>query len=761
MNLDAALTAYGRWVVEKRWTALGIVLLLCAVAGVGLWSATRDGVPVDFTPQAMFLEKGEEHDTVRRIEATFGREDNDLLAVLVGPLGTEEGVEAIRLLHATAEVHPEVQRVQSPVTTTVTDAVGGMLTPLVPLDELPPPEALRRLADDPVSRGLIVGTEASAVAVRIRIDPVHERIADLSPVVRELEGQLRDVALPEGVTLHITGVPFVRTEVVDRMQTEQRTIFPVVGLIFGLVIWALFRRFWVGMAPLVTTQLAILWVMAALLSSGAVLNILSILVPTLVLVIGVADGIHVVSRYREELARGLDKAEAMGQTMRFMTGACFLTTFTTGAGFASLLVADTVVIRDFGVHSAVAMAIAFVSIMLTLPTWLAFIPVERVGHPAAEAGASSRALERIAALVARRPARVLVATLALVALAAWTGRGVRTNSSILEMYPEEHPTADAIHAVEDHLSGVIPVYFHLEGPEESFKEPATLERVRRLERAFAEEPSVRWTGSVASFLETLHGKLTDEEGLPPSREAVAQELLLAEMSGELPLDGLVDETWSEVRIMGLIADTGGREVVKMKGRLEARAEEILAGSPLEARLTGDGILASVGVNKLIGDLLGSVGLVFGIILVTLFVLLRDWRLALVAGIPNLVPLVFTLATLGLMGADIQTSNVVSFTVAIGLAVDDTIHFIVRFKQERGTGQPFAECMRRTYHGAGHAIVLTSALLVLGFCILTTSDLTSTRHFGILSSVTMVAALLGDLFLLPSLLWLTLGRKEAA
>lgn len=761
MNLDAFLTAYGRWVVEKRWTALGLVLLICSIAGVGLWSATREGVPVDFTPQAMFLEKGEEHDTVRRIEATFGREDNDLLAILVGRLHTEAGIEAIRGLHAVAEAHPEVRRVQSPVNTTVTDAEGGMLTPRVPLDELPPNASLQRLARDPVSKGLVVGERADAVAVRIRIDPAHDRIADLSPVVRDLEARLREVALPHGVTLHITGVPFVRTEVVDRMQTEQRTIFPVVGLIFGVVIWGLFRRFWVGMAPLVSTQITIVWVMSALLAGGAVLNILSILVPTLVLVIGVADGIHVVGRYREEIHRGLDKAAAMGETLRHMTGACFLTTFTTGAGFASLLVADTVVIRDFGVHSAIAMAITFLGIMIVLPTWLAFIPRERVGHPAAEAGASSRALEAISRLVRRRPGLVLACALALVGLAAFTGRDVRTNSSILEMYPPEHPTAEAIHAVESHLSGVIPAYFHIEGPEGSWKEPENLERILALERAFAEEPGVRWTGSVASFLETLHGKLTDEEGLPPSREAVAQELLLAEMSGELPLEGLVDETWSEGRIMGLLADTGGREVVKMKARLEARAEEILAGSGLEARLTGDGILASVGVNKLIGDLLGSVGLVFGIILVTLFVLLRDWRLALVAGIPNLVPLVFTLATLGIMGADIQTSNVVSFTVAIGLAVDDTIHFIVRFKQERNTGQPFAEAMRRTYHGAGHAIVLTSALLVLGFCILTTSDLTSTRHFGILSSVTMVAALLGDLFLLPSLLWLTLGRKEAA
>jgi predicted RND superfamily exporter protein len=136
------------------------------------------------------------------------------------------------------------------------------------------------------------------------------------------------------------------------------------------------------------------------------------------------------------------------------------------------------------------------------------------------------------------------------------------------------------------------------------------------------------------------------------------------------------------------------------------------------------------------------------------------RLALIALIPNLVPLVFILAALGLMGADLQTSNIVSFTVAVGMAVDDTIHFIVRYREERRRGQVKSEAIRRTFHGAGQAIVLTSVLLVLGFGVLGTSELTSTRDFGILASVTMTAAMLGDLLLLPAMLHLFGSRKAS-
>ena len=182
--------------------------------------------------------------------------------------------------------------------------------------------------------------------------------------------------------------------------------------------------------------------------------------------------------------------------------------------------------------------------------------------------------------------------------------------------------------------------------------------------------------------------------------------------------------------------------------------------PLEVdwALNGDGFLAAGGIDALISDLLASLGLVFVVILVVFGALLRDLRLTVYAVVPNLVPLVFTLGTLGLMGADLQTSNVVSFTVAVGLAVDDTIHFIVRYQQERRQ-HPLGPAITRTFRGAGHAIVLTSLLLVLGFSTLVTSQLTSTRHFGILAAVTMAAALMADLLLLPALLHLGERRQS--
>lgn len=352
-------------------------------------------------------------------------------------------------------------------------------------------------------------------------------------------------------------------------------------------------------------------------------------------------------------------------------------------------------------------------------------------------------------MVAARPRTVIALCLIATLLAGLIGSGVRPNSHLLEMYRPGHATFTSITLAEEELSGVVPIFIHIEAQDGDLLDPEDISRIAALEAELLAEAPVRWTASVAGYVGAIHTALTGEDGLPESREAVAQELLLAEMSGELPLSSVVTEDYRQARIMALCADAGGPAFVALHQDLQARAEAIFPEARVD--VTGDGLIASIGIGGLISDLLSSVGMVFAVILVVMWVLLGSGRLALISAAPNLVPLVFTLAALGLMGADLQTSNIVSFTVAIGLAVDDTIHFLVRYRQETAAGSP--DPIGRTYLGAGHAIVLTSLLLVSGFGVLASSDLTTTRHFGILSSVTMLAAVLADLFLLPAMLHL--------
>lgn len=749
MNADS-FERYGRWIATHRVAASLLIIFITIASTFGIVHRVQQGVPIDFTPQAMFMSEGGMWERLQNYEEEFGVEDNTMVVLVEGPVNSTEGVEFLQALHDAVEARPRIKKVQSLVNASIVESdESGMLLLRDAINDGDAP--LTDAAKDPFLGTFLISPDQQVVTLQIHLDDDLDKIADIAPVINDLKEQVRAVAVPTGFKVHTTGIPYVRAEVVDMMLIDEMTFFPAVGVIFLVTICTLFRRILLGVIPMVGVFIATVWSMGALLSSGAVLNILSILTPTLVLVIGVADGIHMVSRYREELYKDQDRAAALGRTLRSMALACFLTSFTTAVGFASLIVAETQVIQDFGIHVAVSVLITFSTVLLAVPTLLAWLPISKVGKP--HKGGNRPEYKWLSNLVATAPKRVLFVGLLFTVFAGYLGRDVRTNSALLEMYHEGHPTWESVQVAEEKVGGVIPLFLHLSGDEGQMLEPDILERVAQLENEISSQAMVGWTMSAAGWVRHFHSLLTDEEGLPSSREAVAQELLLAEMSGELPLDRILSHDRARTRILVLAKDFGGRETLKVKHHLESVGAEIFADTGITLDVTGDGMLAAHSVENLIQDLIASLGLVLIVILFTMFALLRDVRQTLIATAPNLIPLVFILGTMGLMGVDLQTSNIVSFTVAVGLAVDDTIHFIVRYREEHRRCPDITTAIHNTLQGAGHPIVLTSILLVLGFGVLAFSSLTSTYFFGILACVTMIAALLGDLFLLPATLHL--------
>jgi len=371
----------------------------------------------------------------------------------------------------------------------------------------------------------------------------------------------------------------------------------------------------------------------------------------------------------------------------------------------------------------------------------------------------------IDAVVGRHPGRVLGISLVLCAAALALGTTVRTTSHMMEVFDDDHPSVATYDTVVQHLGGIIPVMIHLESAEpEAFRDPEVLARLERLTQDVRDHPSVGWALSGSDLLASLHGALSGTRAVPDDPDVLDQELLLAEWGGDqLQLGTVFDEDWRQARVMALAPDLGGHVFVALGQELEALATEAFAGTGVEVVIAGDGIVASSGIHRLIDDLLLSIGLAFIGIWLTLCGLLRNVRLATVAMIPNALPLVFTLASLRLMGEHIQTGNVISFAVALGIAVDDTIHFLARLQEERSRGRSMKSAIRHTFRGAGTAMVYTSLLLALGLGVMAGSDLVTTRHFAVLACATLSAALFSDLLVLPALLHLLgarrLGLKE--
>lgn len=209
-----------------------------------------------------------------------------------------------------------------------------------------------------------------------------------------------------------------------------------------------------------------------------------------------------------------------------------------------------------------------------------------------------------------------------------------------------------------------------------------------------------------------------------------------------------------------VSDVGAKAQLDLAKRLQGKLDEVLADvKGVDYRLTGDAYVASVALDSFIRDLFYSLLVAIVIIFGMMTVVFRSLKLGLISMIPNMIPLVMTFGYMGLMGINLNTTTIIIFAISLGLAVDDTIHFLARFREELHRRDNIRDTILYTYYGAGRAILLTSVMLVIGLSVVLTSDFIPTRHFGILTSVTIGGAVFGDLILLPSLLYLLYGGKD--
>lgn len=737
---------------QKKSVALlaFISILLAILCGKNI---EKNGIPLDFTPQSIFIDQGEMVQTLNAIESIYGREDNDFIILLEESntpyLHSATGKAELEKLHNSLVSIEGIEQVRS-----VVNAVS--LAPDLQQQELWQREnPWQASVQDPLLHGLFSSDDEKYTVLYLQVHPDTEKISDLEPVLANITQTIEQSPLAPKVDIRITGVPYIRTEVVEMMWKDELFYIPITALMFLCTLSWLFGGLRMSIAPIVAVLLSIHWAVSILILQGVTFNILSMLIPAITLIIGIADGIHIIARYREELSLDKSKLEALTTTLSDMTWACFLTSFTTAAGFVSLLVADTKVITDFGLHSAIAVGISYLGVILVIPLWLTFVPDHVAKLPEKDSASWQQFFTKIHQFTKNYPKQIIAVGLLCCAASVYMAKDVTANSFILEMYPPDHPTTENLHILENELSGIVPFFVHisLDTPQTQLYSLDMLEKIDKLEQYMREFSAVGWTYSLASHQKRLHWSLSGENTLPNTQDMLAQEMFLAELSEEsnMFLDKIVTPNKQSTRILALSRDVGGIEFLDIQSKIEQRAQALFQDTPVQITITGDGMLASVGIDKLIRDLLSSVVTVFSIIGILFLLMLRRVGFTIIACIPNVIPLLIALAFLHFMGSNLQVSNIVSFTVAIGLAVDDTIHFVIRYQTERRRGHDHDTAMYRCFQGAGQAILLTSILLVSGFGVLATSQLTSTFFFGTLTAITLITAFVADIFLLPAMM----------
>jgi predicted RND superfamily exporter protein len=439
---------------------------------------------------------------------------------------------------------------------------------------------------------------------------------------------------------------------------------------------------------------------------------------------------------------------------------------TTAVGFASLFTARSDVLIGFGWQAALGMACLYVSIIATLGALLRFFKPPRRSAAGAPLGGVVTAA---ADIVDDHPKTTLVLAGLAVGLMIWMARGVRVNSSFIETYNVDHPTLRALKVVEKELGGLLPIEISLRanGPGR-FLEPDVYQRVADFERFAREQTPVRYVRSYVDFHETIGAEFaarsSSSEETDPT-EALAQRIkrsqwVINKLSDTLSMKLFLTEDGERARVLIKVRDVGTRELQALIERLDAELTRLFpADAGVVPAITGDAYVNTVAMNNVIRDLFWSLLTASVVIFSIIGIGFRSLRAGLIAAVPNMTPLLFTLGYMGLRGYEMNVGNVIVFTISLGIAVDDTIHFLSRFREQINQRHDVLQAVHHTYEESGRAIVIVTLLVISGLSVLLFSDFVPTRRFAELTMITMATAIFGDLLILPACLVLFWKRKD--
>ncbi len=748
------------WFARSRAPLAGAALVFTALAIFGL---TRVGF--DDRPMNIFRSSQDEFALLEdQVFADFGSDDNDCLVVVESEqLFSPRGVTLLRELIAELRQLDGIQQVRSLDDVVVFSDAGG------PRSLLPPADAdaeafdnarVRALAH-PLIGGQLLSPDGQTALVIARLAGESLAISEVQPVVEDIHELIARTAPQEDwARVRLTGVPPIRYEIFSAIRRDSQ-LFMIVGAALSFVMaTVIFRRISPVLIVSIPPVLAAVWTVGLLGLLGIPFNVINTILPMLVMIVGFTDSVHLMYDIRRSVARGLTPLEAAMSAIEHLGIACALTSFTTAVGFGSLMVAGAEVIQKLGLTAAMGAALAFLSTMTLVP----LLASTRLGHhvargsaghqnvnPAARSSVLHRLGQSIVEALLDHRRLVAAGGLALTVLITITALQLKPDNHLTESIPGTNESVQALQHCDAAFGGALMIYVLVDWDEElSLGADEVQGAMADVQQLLADTPGTNHPLSILNLLQAL----------PDPSDDLAARIPLLNLAPPDLVRRFVHFDHRRGVVTAHVKDEGTRAHEPMFRKIEGellKIEEQHQG--VQLRLTGTVVVASRSIDQMIVDLANSLGLATIVIFVTMSIVFRSLRLGLLSLLPNVFPMVATAAWLVITGRPLQLTSVIVFSICLGVAVDDTIHFINRFQRELPVDGVVAAAIRRTFVAVGSALMTTTVVLVVGFGSVWLSEMPPSRLFAELGTAAIIAALVGDLLILPALLACFVRGKE--
>jgi uncharacterized protein len=488
--------------------------------------------------------------------------------------------------------------------------------------------------------------------------------------------------------------------------------------------------------------------------TGGYLEIMSSTIAPILLCVGVADAVHMISKYDDSRESGHNKRWSVLEMLRTLGSATFLTSITTAIGFASLLSSTVVPMQKFGMYTAIGVILAYLITITFLPASLRLSRKRRVVDE--KSGSFypfiHNWLTRLAALNRLHYRNVLIGGILFTGFFLFGLQSLDVNGRIFDDIGEDTQIMKDSRFFADEIAPQFPLEFIVDSGEPDGGITASMmEKAYQLEQELLKFPEIGRVAGLHTLIREVHRVMNGETNqLPGSDPAVAQYILLLEVNESDELYRFVDFEYRKIRITAFTEDAGSKRINEIRDEIEPIIAQLFTDD--DVTITGTTILSADLTEKIVYSLFWSILLALSAITLIMVMLFRNIHLIIIALVPNLIPLIVVGGIMGFMNVDIKPSTAVIFTIALGIAVDDSIHYLARFRIEYLKRKAVFPALTATTIRTGRAIIITSLILIAGFGTLITSAFTSTAMMGILVCSTIFAALIADLFILPSLFY---------
>ncbi|MCF8304473.1 MAG: MMPL family transporter [Bacteroidales bacterium] len=620
----------------------------------------------------------------------------------------------------------------------------------------------------PFYEGLLFNKESNSTLMGVTLEEEKLNSKQRGEIIDIIKDKVHnEFSRHHDIDVHYSGLPFIRTVTSQKIKSELKLFILLAMAIASLALLLFFRSFKAMFFPMLIVVISVIWVLGTVVLLGYKITILTGIIPPLLIIIGVENCIFLLNKYHHEYKTHGNKIKALSRVVQRVGNAIFLTNLTTATGFAAFIVTGNRLLTEFGIVASINIMVVFALSLILIPVFFSFLAPPQERHIRHLDNKNTVAmLNRVVHMVYNHR-RIIYSVTGILLIAGVFGvTRLKTTGNIVDDIPKKDRLYQDLVFFEKEFKGILPLEITIDTKKKrGIMQLSTIRKIERLQDTLKTYPEFAQPLSIAELVkfskQAFFRGNPDMYSLPNRHEKNFIMSYMPKLEGQQNrsiLDNFVDSTLQKTRISAQMKNIGTTEIERIKNDLRPKIDSIFNPSKYDVKLTGTSVVFLKGTTYLVNNLLMSLALAIVVIALLMAALFTSIKMVGISLIPNILPLVLTAALMGYTGITIKPSTILIFSIALGISVDNAIHFLSRYRlQLRHTQFNIKESVIAALRETGFSMIYSSIVLFLGFAIFTLSTFGGIEAMGFLISFTLLVAVLCNLFVLPSLL-LSLDKR---